>query len=213
MTSLTNVQVLAELAMTMQIIYDSTDGKLPRFWRPPYGDIDNRVNAIARNVLGLTAIMWNHDTDDYDIATGGQTMVKVNGLMSQWLSGPKSPGLLILEHELAQQTAQAFINSYPLIKQNGWNPVSAAQLSGEDAYQNGTASDDETDGAFSVSHSTTSTSSVIPSVTGNASTTTGTATATPSSNKSNALLDVQVSHMLSMIAFLNVVAALVCTST
>ncbi|KLO11229.1 glycoside hydrolase/deacetylase [Schizopora paradoxa] len=213
MTSLSNVQVLAELAMTMQIIYDSTDGKLPRFWRPPYGDIDNRVNAIARNVLGLTAIIWNHDTDDYSIPAGGQTMDKVNSMMTQWMTGPKTPGLVILEHELYQETAQAFINSYPLLKQNGWNAVSVCRLFGDDAYQNGTSPDGETDGAFSVSTSTTSTSAA-PSATENAAannaSSTGTASGASSSNSSPAILEMLAPSRSSMTAFASVVAALVC---
>lgn len=44
----TNEMVLAELGWTMQIIHDSTGGRLPRYWRPPYGESDNRVRAIAR---------------------------------------------------------------------------------------------------------------------------------------------------------------------
>lgn len=48
MTTLSNEMVVAELGWTMQIIHDSTAGRLPRFWRPPYGDSDNRVRAIAR---------------------------------------------------------------------------------------------------------------------------------------------------------------------
>lgn len=34
----------------------------------------------------------------------------------------------MLEHELTVQSAQAFIDNYPLIGQNGWNIVSAAQM-------------------------------------------------------------------------------------
>ncbi|TFY75624.1 hypothetical protein EWM64_g8388 [Hericium alpestre] len=61
MTTLSNEQVLAELAWTVQIIYDSAGGRLPRYWRPPYGDTDVRVTAIAKQVLGMTAIVWNHE--------------------------------------------------------------------------------------------------------------------------------------------------------
>lgn len=39
-------------------------------------------------------------------------------------------GLILLEHELTVQSAQAFIDSYPLIGKNGWNVVSAAQING-----------------------------------------------------------------------------------
>lgn len=34
----------------MEIIRRSTGGRIPRFWRPPYGDSDNRVRAIAQEV-------------------------------------------------------------------------------------------------------------------------------------------------------------------
>ena len=34
----------------MQLIANSTGGRIPKFWRPPYGDSDARVTAIAREV-------------------------------------------------------------------------------------------------------------------------------------------------------------------
>lgn len=43
----------------MQIISDVNGGRLPRFWRPPYGDVDNRVRAIAKQVFGLETVVWN----------------------------------------------------------------------------------------------------------------------------------------------------------
>jgi len=60
LTTLSTKQIFAELAFTMKIIHDSTGGRLPRFWRPPYGDTDKRVHAIAK-ILGLEAIIWNHE--------------------------------------------------------------------------------------------------------------------------------------------------------
>jgi chitin deacetylase len=41
-TSLSNEQVVAELGWAAQIIHDSTGGRIPKYWRPPYGDSDNR---------------------------------------------------------------------------------------------------------------------------------------------------------------------------
>ena len=49
----------------MQIIHDSTGGRLPRYWRPPYGESDTRVRAIAKEVLGQQSSMWNRDDDDW----------------------------------------------------------------------------------------------------------------------------------------------------
>jgi chitin deacetylase len=43
-----------------------------RFFRPPYGDIDNRVRAIAREVFGMYNVLWNTDTHDWCLQlTGG----------------------------------------------------------------------------------------------------------------------------------------------
>jgi len=39
--------------------------------------------------------------------------------------GPKSPGLIVLEHELSNQSAQAFMTAYPDIIANGWTMMSA----------------------------------------------------------------------------------------
>lgn len=61
MTTKTNKEVLAELGWTLQIIHDSTGGRVPKYWRPPYGDSDRRVHAIAKEVFGLTGILWNHE--------------------------------------------------------------------------------------------------------------------------------------------------------
>lgn len=61
MTTLSNEQVVGELGYTIQIIRDLTGGRLPRYWRPPYGDSDNRVRAIAEAVFGLETVIWNHE--------------------------------------------------------------------------------------------------------------------------------------------------------
>lgn len=41
MTTLTDMQILGELGWTSQIIFDLS-GLIPRYWRPSYGDVDNR---------------------------------------------------------------------------------------------------------------------------------------------------------------------------
>ena len=60
--------------------------------------------------------------------------------MNKWLTGPKTPGLIILEHELSDLSVQAFIDAYPVMKQNQWNLLSVAQLDGDSAYQNSDSS-------------------------------------------------------------------------
>ena len=129
MTTLTNEQVLAEIGWTLQIIHDSTGGRVPRYWRPPYGDADNRVRAIASEVFGLTSVIWNRDTADWSLATNGTTLEKIQDQFKEWLAGPRSPGLIVLEHEIEAADVTVFINALPLIRQyKEWTAVSCAQL-------------------------------------------------------------------------------------
>jgi len=105
MTTLSNLDVVAELGWTMEIIHNSTGGRLPRFWRPPYGDTDVRVQAIAKEIFGLTGILWNQEcvcaplfvihqrfnpqsfsTGDWQLPSG-TTLGKVNASMTKWLTG------------------------------------------------------------------------------------------------------------------------------
>ena len=61
MTTLSNEDVVAQLGWTMEIIHNSTGGRIPKYWRPPYGDSDERVRAIAKEVFGLKTVIWNQE--------------------------------------------------------------------------------------------------------------------------------------------------------
>ncbi|KAK7044290.1 carbohydrate esterase family 4 protein [Favolaschia claudopus] len=138
-TTLSNLQVVAELGFTMQLIHNSTGGRIPKFWRPPYGDTDKRVSAIAKEVFGLTTVIWNQNTADYTLTETPPytTPEKIQSDMKKWMTGPKSPGLVILEHELTKECVDAFTAAYPLMEENNWNVVSLASLLGGNVtYQN-----------------------------------------------------------------------------
>lgn len=47
LTTLDDLGILGELGWTIQIIFDLT-GLIPLYYRPPYGDVDNRVRALAK---------------------------------------------------------------------------------------------------------------------------------------------------------------------
>ncbi|KAF7298453.1 Carbohydrate esterase family 4 protein [Mycena kentingensis (nom. inval.)] len=139
MTTLTNEQVVAEFGWTMQLIHNSTTGRVPRFWRPPYGDSDMRVRAIAKEVFSLITVIWNQNTNDWTLSATppGTTLAKISASMEGWLKGKKTPGLNILEHELSSGSVQAFKSAYPVMLANDWKVVSLAQLVGDgDAYWN-----------------------------------------------------------------------------
>ncbi|KAH8105816.1 chitin deacetylase [Cristinia sonorae] len=195
MTTLSNLDLLGQFGWTMDIIHKSTGGRLPRYWRPPYGDSDNRVVAIAKEVFGLTTVIWNQDTSDWSIPSGGTTNEAVQKSMTQWLTGPKKPGLMVLEHELYNQTVQAFIDAYPLIKSNGWKTISVAQING-DSYQNSHDSDSavqRVDGIFvnaplPSSSSSSSSKSLSSSTTSSGSTSFGSTTSSMSTTSAGTSL-------------------------
>lgn len=64
LTSLPDLDIVGELGWTMQLIHDwSRDHVICRYWRPPYGDTDQRVQSIAKHVFDLQSIYWYHDSD------------------------------------------------------------------------------------------------------------------------------------------------------
>lgn len=75
----------------------------------------------------------SYSTEDWSMGqTGGTTKEQIAKSMSQWLAGPKTTGLIVLEHELNNATVQAFIDAVPEIEANGWKMVSQARLADGD---------------------------------------------------------------------------------
>ena len=104
--------------------------------------------------------------------------------MTQWLTGPKTPGLIILEHELTNQTVQAFIDAYPLMISSGWQVESTAQVNDTSVYLNsedGNSPVEQVNGVlvqqtYSLPGSSTSSGPSSPTSTGNTDGNTGTNT-------------------------------------
>lgn len=109
-TSLTNNQLVAEFYWTLKVIKEAT-GITPKCWRPPYGDVDDRVRAIAWQ-MGMTTIVWDEDTNDWNMpGTGGGALspATVDGYFQGWITARTSgkdilKGHIVLEHELNNST-------------------------------------------------------------------------------------------------------------
>ena len=113
MTTLSNEQVFAELYYTGKII-KTVLGVTPRCWRPPFGDTDDRVRAIAAG-LGLRTIVWKEDTDDWSVDSGTpKSQIKKNyeGIIKK--ADKESP--VVLAHELTNNTMSLFVEEYGNIK-------------------------------------------------------------------------------------------------
>lgn len=111
MTSLTNEQIVAELGWSREAIRRVL-GVTCRVWRPPYGDVDDRVRAIA-TAMGLTTSIWTatpsggkFDTNDWRVAGGTVDGIdQYTGFQS--ILGNASlldTGFIVLQHDLFQIT-------------------------------------------------------------------------------------------------------------
>jgi hypothetical protein len=123
MTSKTNDEVVAELYWTLRSIKEST-GVTPRCWRPPFGDVDDRVRAIAWQ-MGMRTIVWDEDTNDWDMPGDGGGKLSpdtVNGYFQGWIDAYKNgtdnkTGHIVLEHELNNATVSMAEKWLPDLKE------------------------------------------------------------------------------------------------
>ena len=123
MTTLSDEQVFAELYYTIKAI-KGVIGVTPRCWRPPFGDVDDRVRGIAAG-LGLRTIVWAADTNDWNIQPVGQvpTSQIVKNYQSIIGMAQQSKSPMVLTHEINALTMEQFQNQYPKIKQAFKNVV------------------------------------------------------------------------------------------
>ncbi|KZP18540.1 carbohydrate esterase family 4 protein [Athelia psychrophila] len=118
-TGLKSEQIFAELWYTRKMIKLAT-GVTPTCWRPPYGDVDDRVRAIA-TALNLTTIVWTWDSNDWSFGsdasvTTQQIDANYNNLISAAKAGNFSTqGTIILTHELTNFTMSEAIKYHPLL--------------------------------------------------------------------------------------------------
>ncbi|KAI8916386.1 hypothetical protein EDD86DRAFT_273200 [Gorgonomyces haynaldii] len=87
MTTLSNLEIVAEIKFIEALVYEYL-GVVPRLFRPPYGDLDDRVRAIAQ-ALGYQIVLWSKNAKD--VLSEGK-----GGVISQHFeSSPSGMGLLM----------------------------------------------------------------------------------------------------------------------
>ncbi|KAJ3159943.1 chitin deacetylase [Geranomyces michiganensis] len=105
LTNLTNEQIVAEIMYTEAKIYQ-TIGVVPRLFRPPYGDVDDRVRAII-GALGYTNVIWTNvpdrDTHDTGAVTDADRAAIVQTVATSWLT-PQA-GFISLNHDISNSTS------------------------------------------------------------------------------------------------------------
>ncbi|KAG0327391.1 chitin deacetylase [Dissophora globulifera] len=133
MTTLTNEEIVAELKWTEKYIYDHTGYKI-KYFRPPYGDIDNRVRAIARQ-LGFKTVIWSSewDTQDWQLEEETITSRQIIGIFKNDLQSlPKrKKGVITLEHDGDPKMTVMARTLLEMGQKNGMKPMDIAQCLGD----------------------------------------------------------------------------------
>ncbi|KAF9998590.1 chitin deacetylase [Modicella reniformis] len=146
LTTLTNHQIVAEIKWSEKIIRDVT-GLTMKYVRPPYGDIDNRVREILRQ-MGYTIVIWSAgwDTNDWrmlqnqiqewEIVKSFESHLGTRDNITSSVGKPGGP--VTLEHDLTNATVSLSKRLIPMAMEKGLTPMNLAHcLSDITPYQHG----------------------------------------------------------------------------
>jgi peptidoglycan-N-acetylglucosamine deacetylase len=84
-----DARVLQELLLTQRTVFELT-GRLPRYFRPPFGEVNARVAALAARV-GLVTIQ-------YDLPSGDPDENATSRRLVNWVLGQARPGSIVVMH-------------------------------------------------------------------------------------------------------------------
>jgi peptidoglycan/xylan/chitin deacetylase (PgdA/CDA1 family) len=74
-------------------------GKAPKFFRPPYGDIDYHTAELITNLTKLKIVLWNLDSEDwYHIQEGQNPEMIVENFLNKINDDPES-SYISLQHD------------------------------------------------------------------------------------------------------------------
>jgi peptidoglycan/xylan/chitin deacetylase (PgdA/CDA1 family) len=157
LTKFSNEVVQAELMWTLKAFRDILGPNyIPRYFRPPYGDADDRIRAIAEKA-GLKVVYWN--LDSFDTTIGTATLNKVSSDFRSALTASTLAsfpnGLVELHHDATAQSVDFFTQvAYPHLKSLGLSFSLLSDCTGQDAYQTGAKAPAGTTGGQAGSGST-----------------------------------------------------------
>ena len=115
------VRIRRELQRTQAEIHTLT-GVTPRFFRPPYGEYDDRLVRIAAE-LGLTTV-------EYDLASGDPDQHATKEQLIHWVLSKAQPGSIIVMHINHRRfhTAEALPAIIDGLRARGFELVTVGQL-------------------------------------------------------------------------------------
>ncbi|KAJ3076643.1 chitin deacetylase [Podochytrium sp. JEL0797] len=111
LTTLTNDQIISELVYGAKAIYEVV-GTVPKFFRPPYGAINNKVRRLAAT-MGLHAVTWSEDTEDWS-CVGFDNITNVADEFQSWVDDGIT-NAISLEHDYWNETVSVIGQSMDIL--------------------------------------------------------------------------------------------------
>lgn len=102
-----------ELLWTQELIFERT-GKVPRLFRPPYGEVDDAlITTAAKN--GLYTV-------EYDLPAGDADDHVTTARLTGWVVGRSTPGSIVVMHMCRpnNHTAEALYKIVPRLRAQGY---------------------------------------------------------------------------------------------
>lgn len=132
LTNLSKDQISEQMRQTDEII-QSIIGIRPRFMRPPYGYVNQKVVNVLRS-SGYVIINWNHDTNDWKHQDSYGNIV---GYVQNQISFPhaKDEGPIILQHDSLKSSIQLQSGIIRILRQKGYQFVSMYDCIGQEPYR------------------------------------------------------------------------------
>ncbi|KAG0171060.1 hypothetical protein DFQ28_010566 [Apophysomyces sp. BC1034] len=125
MTTLSNEEVVAQFYWTQKAIKQVL-GITPKCWRPPYGDVDDRIRAVAWQ-MGMRTFLWDQDSNDWNMpgtaGLGKITPDVVDSYFQKWVVArqkdqDKEHGHITLQHENSNSTVAMSEKWLPILQKN-----------------------------------------------------------------------------------------------
>ena len=117
-------RILRELKRTQAIIKKMT-GETPRYFRPPYGEVDERVAAIAQKA-GLTTIQYDIASGDPDAGLSPQRIIK------SILRDAKGGSIIVFHmNKKGVHTAEVLPDIIDGLRERGFTLVTVGELLGK----------------------------------------------------------------------------------
>ncbi|TPX30371.1 hypothetical protein SmJEL517_g06066 [Synchytrium microbalum] len=154
MTTQTNEVLIMEFEYTLRAI-ELVIGTRPKYWRPPFGDVDDRVRAVM-NLMGMQPLLWDNDPYDWQSTSAAYQPSWIPNNFTRWVTNSvlADHGHISLEHDLYSVSAAQAPGAVQILLNGGFRPQSAAECIGDwHPYKDATITIPKSQGSWVKSYS------------------------------------------------------------